>query len=170
MEFHPKIIDFFKRHNMYDAKMFQYLKDNAMPIDYNYEEQRVMIGCFYLLNRKNILTGLRLNLPYATDDKTILISIHEITHGIENYYKIGKKFKKDITIETLPLLYEKLYILENPSPELIAYGKYLDRLIETENAEEYKFGLKVREKLLNSYASNMQKIQKKTKKLARKFR
>ena len=170
MEFHPKIIIFFKKHNMYDKYVFNYLKENTTSIDYAYEEQHPLIGCFYILDKRNILKGLRLNLPYVMNEETTLINIHELTHGIENYYKIGKKFKKDITIETLPLLYEKLYILENPSEELIAYGKYLDNLIEETSEKEYKFALKVREELLKNYDYNMVKMQKRTKKLVRKYK
>lgn len=170
MEYHPKVINFFKKHNMYDERLFKYLKENSTLLDYAYEEQRFMIGCFYILDKHNILRGLRLNLPYVTDEKTALINIHELTHGIENYYKMGKKFKKDITIETLPLLYEKLYILENPSEELITYGKYLDNLIEETSEKEYKYALKVREELLKNYDYNMVKMQKRTKKLVRKYK
>ena len=75
---------------------------------------------------------------------------------------------KDLTIETLPLLYEKLYILENPSKELIAYSKYLDNLIETNSEKEYKFGLSIRDELLENYNYNMQDMQKLAKKLVRK--
>ena len=170
MEYHPKIINFFKEHNLYDEKKFNYLKNNSIMVDYENPEERSFIGCFYILDQRNILRKIKLNLPYVMNEETTLINIHELTHGIENYYKIGKKFKKDITIETLPLLYEKLYILENPSEELIAYGKYLDNLIEETSEKEYKFALKVREELLNNYDYDMVKIQKRTKKLVRKYK
>lgn len=170
MEFSPRVIDFFKKHNMYDPKVFKYLGDNTVKVDYYNTEERMFIGCFYILNKKGILTGLRLGIPYAVDDPTTLVCIHELTHGIENYYKIGKKFKKDITIEALPLLYEKLYILENPNEELKAYGEYLDKMIDEASTKEYKFALKVREELVKNYNYDMHKMQKQTAKLARKYK
>lgn len=52
------------------------------------------------------------------DYKTMLINIHEITHGIYAYKKLNKKYNPNVGIETLPMLYEKIYILENNSEEL----------------------------------------------------
>ena len=112
-----------------------------------------------------------LYLPYVYDEKTALINIHEITHGIENYQKLGKYFEKDITIETLPLFYEKIYIQETNDDELTEYGKYLDKIIEEEDKEEYKFGLKAREELLkNNNNQNINKMSKNCKKLSKKIR
>ena len=169
MVYNEKIIDFFKRHNMYDEKTFKYLQDNSTMIDYRNVEERAFIGCFYILNKKEELERLQINIPYVYDDITALINIHEIVHGIENYSKLGKKFKKDITIETLPILYEYIFITESQSSELKSYGKYLDKMIETSNELEYLFALKVRLELLNKYKYNMKKMQKLTKKLSREY-
>ena len=169
MIYNEKIIDFFKRHNMYDEKTFKYLQNNSTMIDYRNVEERAFIGCFYVLNKKEELERLQINIPYVYDDITALINIHEIVHGIENYSKLGKKFKKDITIETLPILYEYIFITESQSSELKSYGKYLDKMIETSNELEYLFALKVRLELLNKYQYNMKKMQKLTKKLSREY-
>ena len=170
MVYNEKIIDFFKRHNMYDEKTFKYLQNNSTMIDYRNAEERAFIGCFYILNKKEELERLQINIPYVYDDITALINIHEIVHGIENYSKLGKKFKKDITIETLPILYEYIFITESQSSELKSYGKYLDKMIETSNELEYLFALKVRLELLNKYQYNMKKMQKLTKKLSREYK
>ena len=169
MVYNEKIIDFFKRHNMYDEKTFKYLQDNSTMIDYRNVEERAFIGCFYILNKKEELERLQINIPYVYDDITALININEIVHGIENYSKLGKKFKKDLTIETLPILYEYIFITESQSSELKSYGKYLDKMIETSNELEYLFALKVRLELLNKYKYNMKKMQKLTKKLSREY-
>ena len=169
MNYHPRIIEFFKKHNMYDPVMFEYLQENSMMIDYRDPDQQDFVGCFYKLNKNDILTNVYLNLPYVYDEKTMLISIHEITHGIENYLKIGKRFKEDITLEALPLLYEKLYIMENPSDELAEYASYLDAKITKSCQQEYQFGLKIREELIKNYHYDMRKMSKLVKKLARKY-
>ena len=170
MEYHSKIIDFFRRHNMYDPEVFEYLKTNSSGVDYRDPDARYLIGCFYVKDIKNErLLDLKLVLPYVTDDITALININEITHGIENYPKRGKKFKKDITIEALPLLYEKLYILENPSEALLAYARELDQRIEESSAREYKFALKIREELLKNYSGDMKKSEKEVKRAVRRF-
>ena len=169
MRYNQGIIDFFKRHNMYDEKMFEYLQENSTMVDYKDPEQRPFIGCYYIQGKNNILQKIVLYVPYVYDNTTALIDIHEITHGIENYYKIGKKFEKNITVEALPLLYEKLYILENPTDELIEYGRYLDEKADRHREIQYRFALKIRDELLSNYNYNMKKMEKKVKKLSRKY-
>ena len=170
MAYHPKIIDFYQKHNMYDKKIFEYLEYNTTLIDYDYEEERDLIGCFYVLNKKEILRDIKLVIPFVSDEMTSIINIHEITHGIENYYKMGKIFQKDLTIETMPLLYEKLYILENPTKKMIQCGKYLDSMITKDSPEEYRFALYARDKLLEEYNYNMANSQALAKKLVKKYK
>ena len=170
MNFNSYIIDFFKRHNLYDKEVFDYLSKNSTMIDYKDEDQRAMIGCFYILNRREILERLQINIPYVYDDITALINVHELVHGIENYKKLGKRFKKEMTVEVLPILYERLFILENPSEKLNKYGEYLDNIIEKSSEKEYVVALRVRDELIKNYNYNMSKMQKMSKKLVRKYR
>ena len=170
MKYNPAIIDFFKRHNMYDEEMFNYLQENTIMIDFKDPDQRGFIGCFYVQDKKGRLTKIVLNIPYVYDYKTALINIHEITHGIENYKKLGKKFKKDNTVEALPILYEKIYIMENDNEELTKYGEYLDTLCGRDNATEYQMALKVRDELLSNYSYDMNKMKRMTKRLVRKYK
>ena len=101
----------------------------------------------------------------------MLINIHEITHGIENYQKLGKRFKNNITIETLPLLYEKIYIQETNNDELTKYGRMLDKIILEEEKNEYLFGLRAREELIRNFNNeDIDKMSKKCKRLIRKYR
>lgn len=169
MTFNPKLIDFFKKHKLYEEEMFKYFEEHSTMIDSNYEEERMVTGCAYLTDKNTgILKGLHLNLPYVKDEETMLDSIHELTHAIFTYPKIGKKFKKDITIETLPLLYEKLYIMENASPKAIVYGQRLDEIV-TEEYPEYDFALKAREKLYSEYHKNPEEMAKIVHKMGQKY-
>lgn len=170
MVYNPKLIEFFKAHNMYDQTMFKYLQENSHMIDYKDPEQRVVMGCYYITNKKNILTKLILGVPYVDSEETMLISIHELTHGIENYPKIGKRFTKDITIEALPILYERIYINEKASPGLLAYGDEIDKRINSTSSKEYQFALAIRDELLRNYQPDIQKNAQLVKKLSRKYR
>ena len=168
MTYNHKVIAFFTKHNLYNPEMFAYFKEHSTMIDYDFEEYRAFVGCWPNVNKQNIITGLHVNTPYVKDEKTTLITIHELVHAIEFYNKIGKPYKRDKTTETLPLLYEKIYILENNNPDLIAYGKYLDSKITELSSEEYLFGLRVRDELLQKYDYNFRHMQKITKKLAKR--
>lgn len=174
MKLNSKLITFFKQHKLYDSEMFDYFEKHSTMIDSNYEDERITTGCAYLIDKKTgILQGLHLNLPYINPnnehDEMILDSIHELTHAIFTYPKIGKKFKRDITIETLPLLYEKLYIAENLSPKLKEYGKHLDEMV-TDEYPEYAFALKAREKLYPKYHKNPEEIAKLVNKMGQLYK
>jgi len=110
MVFNPDLIDFFKRHKLYNKEMFDYFSNNAIMIDYEDEEQRMFVGCFCILGKDKKLKSILLNVPYIYDDITMLVSIHEFVHGIMLYGNLNKKVKIGIDKEVLPMLYEKIYI------------------------------------------------------------
>ena len=169
MKYHYKITNFFKKHNIYDEEMFNYFSQNSTMIDYDIEEYRGFVGCWPNINKQNILIGFHVNTPYYKDDKTALITVHELIHAKLCYDKIGYFYKKSITDETLPFLYEKLYLLENYSPELEKYQEYLDSLIDENRVNAYLFALKNRDYLLSKYNYNFKEMQRLTKRLSKKF-
>lgn len=169
MHFNSKLIDFFKKHNLYDEKMFKYFSENCTMIDYRDDEQRVYIGTFYFIDKNKKLLKIHLNVPYIYDDKTMLISIHEFIHAILLYKKIDHKINLGLDREALPMLYEKIYINDVNSHELISYGKYLDSLICNED-EQYNIGLMIRDELLSIYNYNIYSMDKKAKKLVKKYK
>ena len=169
MHFNSKLIEFFKKHNLYDEKMFNYFSENCGMIDYRDDEQRAFIGTFYFVDKNKKLLKIHLNIPYIYDEITMLISIHEFIHAILLYKKIGHKLNLGLDLEALPMLYEKIYINDTNSPKLISYGKYLDSLIGDED-EQYSIGLMIRDELLNIYNYNISSMDKKAKKLVKKYK
>ena len=170
MKYSRRINSFFKRHNLYDEKMFRYLEEHTYMIDYRDEDMRVFVGCAYKLNKhNNKVEGFRICIPFDTDDITTMVSIHEIVHGIIGYKCLNKKFIKDITCEALSMLYEYIYISENPSEKLVKYGKYLDSMINDFSDESYKFALYARKEFFNNYDNDFDHMQKLTRKLENKY-
>ena len=169
MVLNKDLIDFFKKHNLYNKEMFDYFEKNSTIIDYNDEEQQCFIGCFYVFNKKHILKKIHLNLPYIYDNKTMLINIHEIMHGIELYKKLNQKVYITEECEILPILYEKIYIEEKQDEELINYQKKIDDTIDKTD-KEYLLALAVRDELYKEYDYNYSKIKKLSKNIAKKYK
>jgi len=169
MTYHPKIIDFFKNHHIYDEKMFKYFSDNGSMIIYSDEDWRPYIGCWSKIVN-NCLVSFEVNTPYVDNECMALITIHELVHGVELYQCLGKRYHESITKEALPMLYEKLYLLENPSIELTAYLNYLDSKINSSSESSYVFGLSTRGKLLDSYNGDFKRMQRMVKKLSKKYK
>lgn len=149
--------------------MFKYFSENCTMIDYMDDEQRIFIGTFYITDKNRKLMKIHLNVPYIYDNKTMLINIHEVVHAIMMYKKLGKKLHLGLDCESLPMLYEKIYINDVNSTEIINYGKYLDALVE-EIDEAYVFGLKIRDKLLDCYNYDISSMDKMAKKLVKKYK
>jgi len=167
MELNSELIDFFKKHNLYDEKIFYYLSNNTTMIDYNDKDKRSFIGCFYNLEKGNKIKNIHLVLPYVIDDITMLISIHEIVHAIVLYRYINKKAKIGIDVEVLPMFYEKIYINEHNSSELIKYEEQLNSFINISKDRKYILGLQLRDKLLVDYDDDINKNYRKLKKLVK---
>lgn len=168
-----EFINFFKKHNLYDKEMFDYLRNNSILFDYLDEDKHPYIGYHYLTDKEGKLTKIILFVPYIDDYHTILINIHEYIHGIILYNKLGKKYKQDKDSEILPLLYEKLYLLENPDKNLEPFKKKLNENITENSPIEYKIALEVQNEIINyyqEYSPNLNKLENKAKKLARKYK
>ena len=119
-EFYFEYLNFLKTHNLYGKEAFHYIQSNALYIDYRDKDSRDFIGCFYIYEN-NYLTKIRLCVPYIYDEKTVLINIHEYVHAYLLYSKLHTKYKIGKEKEVIPMLYEKLYMLEHPSKELEKY-------------------------------------------------
>jgi hypothetical protein len=168
--FEEEVIGFFKRHNLYEEKMFMYLKDHIDMIDYNDEDLRVLIGTAYAVNKKNRkIINMRICIPYCQDEITALICIHEIAHGIYGYKKLNKKYNP-LEIELLPMILERIYIEEKQSNNLKKYADFLDSIIDEESDEKYRFGLENRGSLEERDLRNFKSIDRSTRKLARRWK
>ncbi len=48
-------------------------------------------GCFPITDKNNILIDIRVVVPDAIDEQTLLVNIHELTHAYELYGLMGQK-------------------------------------------------------------------------------
>ena len=166
-----KFINFFKNHNLYDEQTFKYIRENAILFDYLEEEKRSFIGCYYNFDKRGCLIKIVIGVPIIKDEQTLLINIHEYIHAISLYSKLGTKCKIGIEREILPLLYEKIYLNENPNEELERYVNMLNQKIIESNQIEYKIALNLQNELLEYYYKirNFNKLESKAKKLSKKY-
>ena len=169
MVFPKELIDFFKRHNLYSREMFEYFSKNAIIIDYKNPDQRHLVGCFYTTGNNKKLKNIHLIIPYIYDDITLLVCIHEIIHAILFFKKLNKKVSVGIDCEVLPMFYEKLFVDEKNTPELIKFEDDLNKLIDFEKDIKYVLGLTLRDELKKTYNYDIDELNKKAKKLVRKY-
>ena len=89
--YYNDFIKFFKKHNLYNEEIFNYIQKNRTLFDYRDEDQRIFIGCYYICNKQGILQKINICVPFINDPITLLINIHEYIHAIESYKNISKK-------------------------------------------------------------------------------
>ncbi len=170
MRYSDTIIDFFKRHNLYEKEMFEYLQNHTEMVDYHYEEERLFIGCVYIVDHiTKKISGFKICIPYVYDEITALINIHEIAHGIWGYKKLNKKYN-NLEVELFPMKLERIYISECSSQKLKSYADFLDSTIDDDSEERYRFALYNRDKLNSCALDSFKSIDKTTRKLARTWR
>ena len=167
--YYQKFIDFLKKHNIYDENIVRLWQENSIHFNYMEEEKRDLIGCYYIF-KNNILTKINLIVPFIEDEKTVLINVHEYIHFYLLYHKIGKKCNLELDKETLPILFEKIYVEENDSKELNTYYQYLIKRIKENPQKEYIIALELLDPLLKEYKknNNIFKTEKKAKKLVKR--
>ena len=167
--YYQKFINFLKEHHLFNEEIFDYWNQNKILFDYLDDEKRIFIGCYYQYEH-NYLTKISLIVPFLDDDKTTLINIHEYVHLFSLYHKIGKKCKIDDSCEVLPFLFERIYIRENQSKELLEYYDFLNRSIINDNKKPYVMALNLSDDLLNEYNNEkVCKLDRKVKKLVKKY-
>lgn len=156
-----KFINFFKEHKLYDEEIFTYLRENSIMFDYLDTDQRPLVGTYYTFDKRQRLNKIILYVPF-------------IKHGLLAYNNINKKYTLKDDCEILPMLMEKIYLKENPSPTLERYIQYLDtKILESKNKEDYRYkiALDIQSELLEYYNANndFEKLKTKSKKLYRKY-
>lgn len=165
-----KFVNFLKQHNLYDEEIFDFYWNNSFMFDYLDDELREFIGCYFIFDNSKHLKKIMICIPFASDDKTVLINVHEYVHVFLMYPYINKKCKIGMDIEALAIFYEKLYLLENSSPELIEFANYLDSKIFYANKGEYVLAFMIKDKLNELYNKgyNIEKLEKTAKRLVKK--
>ena len=163
-----KFINFLKSHNLYDEKVLDYWKKNTTGFDYLDEEGRDFIGCYYQF-KNGCLHNIKAIVPYMNNDKTVMMNIHEYVHFFMMYKKLGMPCKIGKDCEVLPVFFEKLYVIENPTKENVDYYNYLRECIINDNNEKYVLALKIIDDLVEFYnEQDINKINSKIKRLVLK--
>ena len=121
MTYFDKFIDFITRHNLYESKSFIEISNKTKNINYNNEESRDFIGCFYKVENE-IIKDFNVCVPQIIDEQTLLINIHEYVHALIIYNSLGKKEDIGLEKEVLPMMYEEMYVVESDE---ISTKKYL---------------------------------------------
>ena len=168
---YTNFLDFLKKYNIYNKNILEYIKENSQVIDYRDEEKRNSIGCYYELHN-GILKQIHTCNPYIYDEITALINVHQYVHVYSAYKYLGKFFKITDTIETLPILYEQLYVLEHPTKELVNFQNFLNSTIKEDSPLKYRMALEAQKELLDYYNDknpNYKALQSKAHKLTKKY-
>ena len=170
VKYNSEIISFFKRYNLYEKNMFEYLEKHTDMIDYRMEDLRICIGCSYKINKNsNRIVGMRICIPFCYDEITTMISIHEIAHGIYGYKNLNKKYD-ELEIELLPMILERIYFEEKKTEKLTSYLEYLDSTIDGDSEEKYRFALMNRNESRFKDIKSYEFFSKNVKKLTRIWR
>lgn len=166
-------IDFFKRHGLYEEEMFKYIKNSSTSFNY-YDESMNIRGIYYVFNSNKELTGFNLCIPHIDDERTAFINIRPYIQAIYAYKNLGKKYKINAESEMIALYFEKLYLQEHPNVELENYLNQIQESIKNDNSQtNYQIALNAQEELekyTREKNPNFQKMQRKARRLTRKYK
>lgn len=170
MIYYKKFIDFLQKYNLLDKESFVFISNHTTNIDYNNLEERNTIGCYYNINEEGILKDFKVYVPEIIDERTTIINIHEYIHALILYKHLNKKCEIGLEKEVLPLMYEKIYVIENEELSLREHEKALRETINEMNNDEYIIGSKVAEQLILNKKESIETLNEKAKKLVREYK
>ena len=106
--FKNEVKDFFKDENLYSEEFFDFLKHKVKKTPSSSDTS--WYGCFPQVE-DGILKDIRLLVPEITDEKSLLINIHEYAHALELYNEIGNIYiERRVERENKAKEMEKRYI------------------------------------------------------------
>jgi len=106
--FKNEVKDFFRKENLYSEEFFNFLKHKVKKIPSTGGAS--WYGCFPQVE-DGILKDIRLLVPEITDEKSLLINIHEYAHALELYNELGSIYiERRVDRENKAQELEKKYI------------------------------------------------------------
>ena len=137
MTINESIVNFFKKHNLYDKKMFSYFEAYGEMVDYYDPNENYTIGVGHDM-RDGKLNRFSVVLPIPVDEISTTACIFHLTEAIEAYKHLGKEFDSKVSVEAIPMLYEKLYVEEANDARLTAHKYLLDTAVTSNSPEKYR--------------------------------
>lgn len=169
MNYYKQFLDFLQRHKLYERESFVFISNHTVNINYNNQEERDFIGCYYSKDEEDKITNFKVWVPEIIDTTTLFINIHEYVHALILYKYLNEKYEIGLEKEALPLMYEKMYAIEEENISAKDYEKNLKETINEINTEEYIIGKKIAEELIYKH-DDIKLLNEKAKELVRKYK
>ena len=104
-----KVINFFIDNGLCDESFFDFMENKIVYLESGSDV--FWYGCHPILE-DNIIKDIRLVVPIISEEKDLLINIHEFTHALDFYNELGDEFvERRFLREEKAKRMEKLYFL-----------------------------------------------------------
>lgn len=173
--FDLKFIDFLKRHSLYDEKIFKFISNQSIMIDSKIDEYDFLFGsCHIAVNsKKGKLEQVIPCMLNLMDDYSVMIAIYTYIQTLLLIPRVNKTYNEDLFYHYfLPLFYKKIYILENPTDELLEYEEKMRERLLTNSPNKFQLIFNLIDELTCNYnkdRSNNSLLAKKAKRKARTY-
>lgn len=106
------IKDFFKEQHLYSEEFFDFIKNKVKKLPY--DSDLSWYGCFPLVEN-GTLKDIGLLVPDIKNEENILVNIHEYTHALDLFNKLGSIYDEQVEeYEKHAKEMEKVYKLKKP--------------------------------------------------------
>lgn len=171
-QFYIKFLSFLRNHNLHDIDNFKYIWSQAAFIDATDDDYNFLLGgCVNIIDKNGKLQGIVPCLPNLVNDKMVAVSVYGYVQALTQLTRLNKKYKSNIYYSyILPMFYEKLFILENSSDELLTYEENMRKKLLKDNSFDYKLVLETVDDLIEKYNKGKlddKKMARKTRRLAK---
>ena len=169
MTYFDKFVEFIRKHKLYQRDSLAFISERTTYLDYENINERDFIGCYYDVDKFGRVVDFKVYVPKIADEKTLLINIHEYVHAFILYKLLNKNYDIGLEKEVLPLMYEKICILENEEFSLKKYERVMKEVINEINTDEYIIGNEIANVLVPLEDGNLEELNKEAKRLVKVY-
>lgn len=116
-------IHFLKKHQLFDEATYQYIREHSVVINAKKKDDNFLMGCTTVLDEDKKLIDLIPCFPFMRNQKMVAVNVFVYVQTLMLLPRIGQDYEESSMDTLLPLLFFKLYILENSSEALLKYEK-----------------------------------------------
>lgn len=160
--------NFLKRHELFNEKVYNYIKDNSVLVKYKNIEDFSSIGCSIVLDRKGRLSQVIPIVPLPKNKKMVAINIFIYVQAMILIPNIGKVFDENSYNNILPFVFQRLFILENSNKYLLSFEEKMTANLCRENQKKYDNIMIHRNTLIEGFKKDKESLNNEARKIRRK--
>ena len=153
-EMYSKYKNFLIEYGLFDEEIFEFINSKSVLINYKKIDEFKSFKCAIVVNENGTLIDVIPCVPFLKNDECVAINIFVYVQAMMLIANIGKFHDERNYSDLFPLIFQKLYILENKNYNILEYEKKMLKKLFESKGMNYNNVIENKEILINEYNKN----------------